>query len=78
MSKQLKHEPYVMIEPYAKLSGYTLEQLAVKLGTTKRTLYNKINGTSEFSVTEAKSLSRILSREHDDIFLTKSVANPPQ
>jgi len=78
MKQAIKHEPYVMIAGYAKLAGYSMDQLAAKLSITRRTLDHKISGFSDFTLTEAKVLQRILNREHDDIFLTSGVAQTPQ
>jgi plasmid maintenance system antidote protein VapI len=63
------HKPYHMIAGYAKMSGYTLEQLAEQLKIKRRTLDNKIKGRSDFSVQQAQILKKLLGRTNDEIFL---------
>ena len=73
MAVKQKHAPYVMLAGYAKLAGYTLDQLAAKLHITRRTLDHKINGYSDFTLTEGKYIIELLGQRREDIFLHSDV-----
>ena len=54
-------------------SGMTLTAIAQRLGMTRATLYKKINGTSEFKVSEIVLLCKAMhltDRERDSIFFS--------
>jgi len=70
---KLKHLPYAMVSGYAKLAGYSMEQIAIKLHMTRRTLDHKINGSSDFTISEAKALESLLGQSRESIFLTSDV-----
>ena len=73
MTVKSKHYPYAMVSGYAKLAGYTMEQLAAKLCITRKTLDHKISGRSDFTLTEAKILESLLGQSRESIFLTSEV-----
>jgi len=58
-----------MVRAYAAVREMTLEQLADQLGITRQTLDNKISGTSDFTLAEARLLGKIFEKDLDDIFL---------
>lgn len=68
------HMKYPMVQAYATLKGVTLDSVAEKLNITRRTLYNKINGRSEFSLDESRKICEILGYSADQIFLTTDVS----
>ena len=59
---------------YNKLKGLmvehhiTQEKLAMELEVSKTTLNFKINGKSDFTITEAKIISKLLKKPMDEIF----------
>lgn len=61
---------YELVTGYIKLAGYSLSELADKLGITRRTLANKINGYSDFTISEALTIKEIVGKSIDEIFLT--------
>lgn len=65
-----KHPAYVMIQPFAKVAGYNLVELAQYLGINPQTLRKKINGQSDFRDQEMRKLSALTGRSYDDLFLT--------
>lgn len=55
-------------------SGMTLTAIAKKSGINRETLYNKLNGTSDFKASEIMGISetlRLSNSERDRIFFTK-------
>lgn len=53
-------------------SGMSITFISKKVGITRETLYNKINGKSDFSATEIVALTELLRltrAERDKIFL---------
>lgn len=65
---------YNLVIGYAKMAGYTPDQLARALGMTRRTLGNKINGVTDFTLSEALLIKRLTGKSLDDIFLRNDVA----
>jgi len=65
---------YYLVPGYLKLAGYTLDKAAERLQITRRTLDNKINGVTDFTLTEAREVKIMCGRPMDDIFLTNDVA----
>ena len=60
-----------------KDSGMTVVAISQKSGILRETLYNKLNGKSEFSASEILSLTEVLSltrNERDAIFFADNVA----
>ena len=72
--KQVKHPPYVMFESYAKLAGYSLDDIAIKLHQCRKTIDRKIAGLGDFTFTEARLLEIWLGSTKDSLFQT---ANGP-
>lgn len=59
-------------------SGLTKNAIAEGLGLTRQGLYNKLEGKNEFTGSELKRLSSLLSlneREKEDIFFADYVDN---
>lgn len=57
-------------------SGMTITAISNKCGISRETLYNRLNGVSEFKASEIVSLTQTLhltSEERDEIFLNKIV-----
>jgi len=70
----MERTSYPLVPGYLKMAGYTLEATAKSLGITRRSLDNKISGTTEFTLSEAKKIREIVGKPIDDIFLPSSVA----
>ena len=57
-------------------SGMTFSSIAKKSGILRETLYNRLNGISDFTAAEIVGLSRTLKltkSERDDIFLNEKL-----
>ena len=57
-------------------TGMTVVAIAEKTGILRETLYNRLNGISEFKASEIVSLTRVLGltkKERDKIFLSNKV-----
>lgn len=57
-------------------TGLTMTAIGRRTGITRETLYNKINGTSEFKASEIAAVSDILqlsNEERDKIFFAHTV-----
>lgn len=51
--------------------GITIKFLALKIGITRESLYNKLNNETEFKASEISRITDVLeltSKERDDIF----------
>lgn len=57
------------IGEYVESSGITMSSVADSLGISRSSLFNKLRGTSEFSLSEAFNLSRMLNITLDDLVL---------
>ena len=65
-----------LLEKTIKESGMTITAIAEKIGITRVTLYNRLNGIGEFTGPEIVKISEVLhlsKKERDKIFLTKKV-----
>lgn len=71
MARVTRNKPYHMLAAYAKTSGYSIDELAQKLSITRRTFDNKVHGRSEFTLSEALEIKRLLGKTIDEIFLQK-------
>lgn len=70
-SKRKKiHPQYYAIKAYQILSRMTDEQMAEKLGISKRTYTDKVNGYSDFTNMQSDVLVEIFHKTKDEIFLT--------
>ena len=49
-------------------SGHSKEDIAAALGINIATLYRKINGESDFTLSELKRLKEILGLSNDDVY----------
>ena len=57
-------------------SGMTVKAIAQKSGILRETLYNRLNGTTEFNASEILALSdtlRLTVKERDTIFFAREV-----
>lgn len=52
---------------YVEANETTMGAVADKLGISRSSLFNKLRGTSEFSLSEALNLSRILGMTVDEL-----------
>lgn len=59
----MKHEPYNKVKGKMREMGMTYQDVAEKLGMSRVSLGDKINGKSDFLVSEAVALANILSTE---------------
>lgn len=65
-----------LLEKKISDSGMTMVSLAEKTGILRESLYNKLNGNTEFKASEISSLSKVLrlsTRERDAIFFDSEV-----
>lgn len=62
--KQVQHA----VTDFAKANNTTKEELALKLGFKHTSFYNKLCGKSEYTLSEAYSLSRELGCTLDDFY----------
>lgn len=65
-----------LLDAVIRDSGITITALAKKVGIKRATLYNKMNGKSEFTGTEIVKLTDVLHLSddlRDQIFLGKNV-----
>ena len=46
-----------------KAKGYNLSKVALHLGITRMSLYNKLNGKTSFKATEVDKLSTLLGKD---------------
>lgn len=69
---------YELVHGYIRLAGYTLDEAAKLLNITRRTLDNKIKGNSDFTLSEAMKIKRLVGKSIDEIFIVKSDSNISQ
>lgn len=62
---------YELVHGYIRLAGYTLDEVAEELGISRRTLENKIRGSSDFTLCEALLIKQIVGRPIEEIFQVK-------
>ncbi len=55
------------VNEYAETNGVTRDELADSLGMSRSSLFNKVRGSYEFSLSEAYTLSRILGVSLDEL-----------
>lgn len=64
-----------LLEYELKVKGMKKEELCEKLGISRSAFYRKLNGTSEFTLTEIQSIVDILGLESPvPIFFSKEVS----
>lgn len=56
------------IGQYVEARGTTRDAIAVQLGISRSSLFNKLRGDKEFSLQEAFNLSRILGISLDELY----------
>lgn len=65
-----KHEKYYCIPAFQILNKKTDDDMAKILGICKRTYKEKIEGYSDFTSEQGKTLSAVFGVSQDEIFLT--------
>lgn len=55
---------------FIERTGMSKEEMADRIGISRGALYSKLKGESEFSLSEAKTLSRLLGCSTDDLFVS--------
>ena len=65
---------YCLIRGYAEAAGYNLDQLAEKIGISRRALDNRLYGITDFTLPEADKVKSLLGKSIEEIFLPTSVA----
>ncbi|MBP1737293.1 MAG: hypothetical protein H6Q60_1174 [Oscillospiraceae bacterium] len=68
--RKLIHDKYYVIPAYQILSKKSDFDVANVLGITVRTYKDKINGYSDFSISEGRILAGLFERSQADLFLT--------
>lgn len=53
---------------YVEANGTTMSAVADSLGISRSSLFNKLRGSNEFSLSEAFSLSRMLGLSLDELY----------
>lgn len=53
---------------YVETNGTTMSAVADSLGISRSSLFNKLRGSNEFSLSEAFSLSRMLGLSLDELY----------
>lgn len=61
-------------------NGKTVSRLAAEIGVSEKTLRNKINGDTDFTLPEAQAIRRILKSELtlDELFETENSSEPDE
>lgn len=59
---------------YVEANGTTMSSVADALGISRSSLFNKLRGSNEFSLSEAFNLSRMLGLSLDDLYELTEVA----
>lgn len=73
-----RHSEYFRIEAYQILAGISDNDMAKRLGCSRRTYQDKISGWADFTATEAKLLSVTLGETQDSLFFTRDVSKTTQ
>lgn len=68
--KKEKHKEYVFLTAHQKRKGFSDAEVAEILGITTRTYQNKVKGLSDFTLSEANKLSKLLNQTKEELFLT--------
>lgn len=71
--KNVKHAPYLKLKAALAERGLRQRHLAELLNMSPATLNQKINGTLEFTYSEAEKIADFLQAKTDDIFFTQKV-----
>lgn len=74
MNENKKHPMYYIIPVHMCIKKISFQDVADNLGISMMCLFAKINGEEDFTVNEAKTLSRILQKSQNEIFLTTNVS----
>ena len=65
-----KHPKYAFLRAYAEIAGYSLSDLSAILNINTVTLKRKIDGQSDFTLTESTKIANTLNRTREEIFRT--------
>ena len=68
-----KHEAYIKFKRQLLVKGVTYKEVAKIINTTEATVMCKINGTSDFYISEMRAICETLGIE-TDIFFADDVA----
>lgn len=68
MRRKMIHEPYNRLKGFAREKGITYEDIGKLIGVTPSTVSMKINGYSDFYLSEQKLISKQYNAQ-GDIFL---------
>ena len=69
-ARKRKHNRYFAIPAYQVLKKLTDKDVANHLGVSTRTYKDKIEGWSEFSLSEGRALSELLTVTQEELFIT--------
>ena len=70
-----KNPLYPNVEAEITRANVTRKELAAELGITERTLYNKLSGKTELSMSEAKMICNFLERKTGRVQSLKNLFN---
>lgn len=59
----MKHEPYLKLKGKIREKGMTYDDVADEIGLTHTALCNKINGRSDFYISEAVAIAKMLTSD---------------
>lgn len=59
----MKHEPYNKVKGKMREKGMTVQDVADALGLSRVSVSDKINGKSDFLITEAVAVARLLTSD---------------
>jgi len=68
--RKKKHDKYYAIPAYQILCKKTDDEMSALLGICKRTYKEKIEGYSDFTSEQGRTLSAVFGVSQDNIFLT--------
>lgn len=71
MKKKLESYYYPKLRGKRNELGYTLEDMANHLGTSKNSYFRKEKGYADFYLWEVRKILELLDSSYEDIFLTK-------
>ena len=72
-TQKLKHQPYKALKLFLAGRGVTYEEVGKVIGTTASTVQQKINGGSDFYISEQRAICKAFGIE-STIFFTDIVA----
>lgn len=73
-NQKLLHSPYNKLKGFMREKGIVYAEIANLIGVTPTTISQKINGQSDFSLSEAELIKKTYGAG-DDIFFSESCEN---